>query len=225
MSNSGATLGSSTPPLSITPLKPPVCSKCNHIMYATAKFCGQCGRKLETPQATPTTSGTSTPVRSMSSHAVQAISSPGNQRCRTSLVKKKVPPKSVLLRYNPLDHTRNIPILREVYDPSTKTGKTVKELIQDSFSLSQKAKFPKRGQGKPLRATKVDQYPSARGTGSESGGGTGTGTGTRTRTVTVTETGTGAGNAGDTASGSSVRVLPELPKYRPLYDNYFPKHT
>jgi len=60
----------------------------------------------------------------------------------------------VLNRYVPPDHTRNIPVLREVYDPTTKSGRTVKEIVGESPSLSQKAKFPKRGQGKPLRIGK-----------------------------------------------------------------------
>jgi serine/threonine protein kinase len=63
---------------------------------------------------------------------------------------------SVLHKYIPPDHTTNIPVVREKWDPQTNEFKTVKELVQASPSLSQKPKFPKKGQGRPLRGKRAD---------------------------------------------------------------------
>jgi len=63
--------------------------------------------------------------------------------------------KSVLHKYIPPDHTTNIPIVKEIWDPVKNEFLTVKAIVQ-SPSLSAKPKFPKRGQGKPLRGKRAD---------------------------------------------------------------------
>jgi hypothetical protein len=62
--------------------------------------------------------------------------------------------KSVLNKYVPPDHTTNIPVVREIWDPEKNEFKTVKAIV--SPSLAQKPKFPKKGQGRPLRGKRAD---------------------------------------------------------------------
>lgn len=66
------------------------------------------------------------------------------------------PGKSSLPKYVPPDHTTNIPVIREKWDPNTNEVKAVREIVQASYSLSQKPKFPKKGQGRPLRGRRAD---------------------------------------------------------------------
>jgi hypothetical protein len=62
--------------------------------------------------------------------------------------------KSVLNKYVPPDHTTNIPVVREIWDPEKNEFKTVRAVV--SPSLAQKPKFPKKGQGRPLRGKRAD---------------------------------------------------------------------
>jgi len=47
-------------------------------------------------------------------------------------------------------------VVREKWDPETNEVKVVKEFVQASYSLSQKPKFPRKGQGRPLRGRRAD---------------------------------------------------------------------
>jgi len=61
------------------------------------------------------------------------------------------PKPSVLKKYQPVDTTTNIPVIREKWDNQLQTVKTVVEVVRSSPTLSQKPKFPQKGAGKPLR--------------------------------------------------------------------------
>jgi len=121
------------------------CPKCNTLL-PISKVCIRCNNMSYTPINRRPEIGVS-PVLKRFEYKPPDVTS------NIPRVRDDFKPSSVKNRYNPVDNTSNIPIVREKWDAKQQSYKVVREISASSAALAAKPKFPKKGQGKPLRST------------------------------------------------------------------------